>query len=78
MSGKVKEILLQYAEVDESMITGEADLQNDLGLNSFDLMSIVVEFEDQFGIQINDEDIANLATVQDIEDTLKSMGISID
>ena len=75
MFERIKEILLQYTEEDESMITRDANLQNDLGLNSFDLMSIVIEFEDQFGIEISDEDIPDLMTVQDIEDYLNKLGI---
>jgi len=75
MFEKVKEILKQYTEVDESIITQEANLQNDLKLNSFDLMNIIVEFEDHFGIQIPNEDVGNLITVQDVQNYLKTKGI---
>ena len=57
------------------MITEDANLQNDLGLNSLDLMNIIVEFEDQFGIQISDEDVGNLVTVMDIEEYLDRKGV---
>ena len=42
----IKEILIQYTEVEKSLITEDSNLQNDLELNSFDVMNIVVDFED--------------------------------
>ena len=74
----IKDILKQYTEADESAITEEANLQNDLALNSLDLMNIIVEFEEQFGIQIADEDVGNLVTVKDIEKYLNEKTASVN
>ena len=54
----IKEILIQYTEVEKSLITEDSNLQNDLELNSFDVMNIVVDFEDTFDIEIPDEDVS--------------------
>ena len=71
----IKEILIQYTEVEKSLITEDSNLQNDLDLNSFDVMNIVVEFEDTFDIEIPDEDVSGLVTVKDIEEYLTEKGV---
>lgn len=72
MFERIKEILKQYTEVDESVITKDANLQNDLVLNSLDLTNIIVEFEDEFGISIADDEVGNFITVRDIETYIKN------
>ncbi|MBR4763783.1 MAG: acyl carrier protein, partial [Lachnospiraceae bacterium] len=71
----IKEILIQYTEVEKSLITEDSNLQNDLELNSFDVMNIVVDFEDTFDIEIPDEDVSGLVTVKDIEEYLAEKGV---
>ena len=66
----IKEILIQYTEVEKSRITEDSNLQNDLDLNSFDVMNIVVEFEDTF-------DVSGLVTVKDIEEYLAEKGVQV-
>lgn len=73
----IKEILIQYTEVEKSRITEDSNLQNDLDLNSFDVMNIVVEFEDTFDIEIPDEDVSGLVTVKDIEEYLAEKGVQV-
>ena len=71
----IRKVLAQYTEVEEDMIKEDSNLQSDLDLNSFDVMNIVVEFEDTFDIEISDEDVSKLVTVKDIEDYLKAKGV---
>ncbi len=66
MFEKVKKILSSHVAVDSSLITPEAALVADLGLSSFDVVNVVVEFEDEFNIEIADRDIRSLTTVNDI------------
>lgn len=73
----IKEILIQYTEVEKSLITEDSNLQNDLELNSFDVMNIVVDFEDSFDIEIPDEDVSGLVTVKDIEEYLAEKGVQV-
>ena len=73
----IKEILIQYTEVEKSLITEASNLQNDLELNSFDVMNIVVDFEDTFDIEIPDEDVSGLVTVKDIEEYLAEKGVQV-
>lgn len=71
----IRKILAQYTEVEEDLIREDSNLQSDLDLNSFDVMNIVVEFEDIFNIEIPDEDVSRLVTVKDIEEYLKTKGV---
>ena len=73
----IKEILIQYTEVEKSLITEDSNLQNDLELNSFDVRNIVVDFEDTFDIEIPDEDVSGLVTVKDIEEYLAEKGVQV-
>lgn len=72
MLEKIKLILEGYTEADPNNIIEETNLQADLDLNSLDVMNIVVEFEDTFGIEIPDEDVRKLVTVRDIMDYLRT------
>ena len=66
MKESVIEILSHYTETDLSEIKENSELINDLGFSSFDIVNAVVEFEDAFEIEIPDEDIQNLKTVNDV------------
>ncbi len=63
MLEKIAEILSKYTKEE---ITLEATLVNELGLSSFDIVSIVTAFEDEFDIEISDRDIRKLVSVKDI------------
>ena len=65
MFKQIKEILSKYTKEE---ITAESTLVNDLGLSSFDIVSIVTVFEDEFDIEISDRDIRKLVSVADIID----------
>ena len=61
------DVLAQYTDVPAEEINESSDLIEDLELNSFDVITIVSDFEDQYGIQIPDDQIAEFRTVADIE-----------
>ena len=66
MDKKVIEIMANYLGLKEEEITSDMDLMDDLNINSYDIMSIVGKFEDEFDIEIPDEDIRNFRTVKDV------------
>ena len=60
---KVKEVIIDKLGVDEAAITKEAHFVNDLGADSLDTVELIMEFEEEFGIEIPDEDAENITTV---------------
>src|ERR1044072_990943 len=60
---RVKEVLTEQLGVDEGEITEEASFQEDLDADSLDLVEMIMELEDQFGIKISDEDAQKIQTV---------------
>ena len=60
---KVTMILAEQLEVEEDTITTETDIQDDLGADSLDVVDMVMSLEDEFEIEVPDEDIENLRTV---------------
>ena len=69
MLERITEILSKYTKEE---ITAESTLVNDLGLSSFDIVSIVTAFEDEFDIEISDRDIRKLVSVADIIDYIEN------
>lgn len=61
---RVKKILAEQLGVSEDKVTGAASLKNDLGADSLDLVELVMALEDEFGIEIPDEDAETITTVQ--------------
>jgi acyl carrier protein len=62
---KVKSIIVEQLGVDEEEVTMEASFTDDLGADSLDIVELVMAFEEEFGIEIPDEDAEKIATVKD-------------
>jgi len=60
---KVKEIVADLLDIDESEIAPESKFQADLGADSLDLVELIMEFEERFGGEISDEDAQKITTV---------------
>ncbi len=62
---KVKTIIVDKLNVEESEVTNEASFTNDLGADSLDTVELIMEFEKEFGIQIPDDQAEKITTVGD-------------
>ena len=60
---KIKDVIIDKLGVDEAAITEEAHFVNDLGADSLDTVELIMEFEEEFGIEIPDEEAENITTV---------------
>lgn len=65
---KVKEIIVEQLSVEADQVTPEASFTEDLGADSLDIVELVMALEEEFGLEIPDEDAEKIATVQDAVD----------
>ncbi len=73
MYEKFADLLVEELQIDREDITMEAELSNDLGINSIELADLVMLCEDKFGIEINDDDIRKFTTVADVVEYLETL-----
>ncbi len=71
MLESVIDILADFTTLEKDKITNDSELVTDLGLNSLDVINVVVEFEDRFDIEIPDQIIKELVTVGDVAEYLE-------
>jgi len=69
---KVKEITSEQLGVDESQITPEAKFIDDLGADSLDTVELVMALEEEFDLEISDEEAEKLTTVQKVVDYIET------
>jgi acyl carrier protein len=72
---KVREIIINELGVEPEKVTSEASFVEDLGADSLDTVELVMAFEEEFGIEIPDEDAESLQTVGDAIRYLKEKGV---
>jgi len=68
---RVKNIVVEELAVDEDEVTTEASFIDDLGADSLDVVELIMAFEEEFELEIPDEDAENIATVKDAVDYIK-------
>ena len=69
---KIKVILAGQFDVEEDSIKPETDLQDDLGADSLDVVDLLMSIEDEYEIEIPDEEIENIRTVADLVNYIES------
>jgi acyl carrier protein len=72
VDAKVKKIISEQLGVPEADVKSEASFVNDLGADSLDTVELVMALEEEFGIEIPDEDAEKIATVQNAIDYVKA------
>jgi acyl carrier protein len=69
---RVKEIIVEQLGVNESEVTPEAKFVDDLGADSLDLVELVMALEEEYNMEISDEDAEKILTVGDAIEYIKS------
>ncbi len=80
---RVKRIVVEQLGVDGKDVVPSASLVDDLGADSLDLVELIMSLEEEFSnpsrkVEIPDEDAQKIATVQDVIDYLKDLGVKDD
>ena len=71
---KVKEIIVEQLGVDADEVTPEASFTDDLGADSLDIVELVMAFEEEFGIEIPDEDAEKITRVKEAIEYIEAHG----
>ena len=69
---KIKSIIVDKLGVEENKITPDADFINDLGADSLDQVELIMQLEEEFNIEISDEEAESLTSVGKVYDFLKN------
>ena len=72
MLDKIKSIVAEQLGVDEDQVTEDASFVDDLGADSLDTVELIMAFEEEFDIEIPDEDAQKIKTVRDVMDYIES------
>ncbi len=68
---KIKQILCEEFEIEDIDVTADASLQEDLGLEELDLYDLVMSIEDEFEMELPDEELEKIVTVGDLVEFVK-------
>lgn len=75
MEDKIKEIISTQFNIENDKITMDTNFIDDLNADSLDLVELIMAFEDEFNLEIEDEDVISIKTVSDaIEEISKKTG----
>ena len=72
MFEEIKKILVEEVGVKEELISPDAVLTSDLGINSLELADLIMLCEEKFGVTIEDDDIKKFKTVGDVAEYIES------
>ena len=72
MLEKIKSIVADQLEVDEDQVTEDASFIDDLGADSLDTVELIMAFEEEFDVEIPDEDAQKIKTVKDVIEYIES------
>jgi acyl carrier protein len=72
VEGKVREIVCEQLGVSEEEVTPDASFVDDLGADSLDLVELVMALEEEYDMEISDEEAEKISTVQDVVNHIES------
>ena len=73
---KVIKLVMEQLDVTREECVLEASFIDDLGADSLDLVELIMEMEEVFGVEISDEELEHIRSIKDVIDFLKKKGIN--
>lgn len=70
---KIRKILCEQLDLEEDDVTLESNIAEDLGGDSMDVVDLIMSIEDEFGIEVPDEEVENIKTVGDIVNYIENV-----
>lgn len=69
---RVKNIIVEQLDVDAAEVVPTASFRDDLGADSLDVAELIMELEDNFGLEISDEEAEKISKVQEVVDYIEA------
>ncbi|MCR2042595.1 acyl carrier protein [Anaerosalibacter massiliensis] len=69
---EIKSIISQQLDVDEDEITMDTSFQDDLNADSLDLVELIMTFEDEYELEVEDDEVENIKTVKDVVEYIQN------
>ncbi len=70
---KIRQILCDQLDIEESEVTMESNIAEDLGADSLDVVDLIMSIEDEFEIEVPDDNVENIKTVGDVVNFIESV-----
>jgi acyl carrier protein len=70
---RVIQLIIQHLDLEPERVVPEAHFIDDLGISSMDLWELVLVMEDEFGLEVPDEDLEKIGTIQDAVNFIESL-----
>ena len=77
MLEKMSEMIAEQLNCDAETITADTSFKDDLGADSLDLYEMVMALEDEYGIEIDTDELTDLSTVGDFMEYMKQHGVEV-
>lgn len=69
----IKSIICNYIDIDPEEITEDSKLRSDIGLNSFDMVNVAVDLENEYGVSVDSKAFGGIKTVGDLMKYIESI-----
>ena len=73
MLATIRNIICSYVDIDPDEITESSKIRSDIGLNSFDLVNVAVDLENEYGISVDSKSFGGIKTIGDIMKYIESV-----
>ncbi len=70
---KIRAILCEQLDIEEDQVTMESNIAEDLGADSLDVVDLVMSIEDEFDLEVPDDQVENIKTVGDVVNYIESL-----